>query len=32
MARIEDQVQNLLEPIINGLGYDLYDVIYTRSK
>ena len=31
MARIEDQVQNLLEPIINGLGYDLYDVIYTKE-
>ena len=31
MARIEEQAQNLLEPIINGLGYDLYDVIYTKE-
>ena len=31
MARIEDQVQSLLEPIINSLGYELYDVIYTKE-
>ena len=31
MARIEDQVQSLLEPIINGLNYELYDVIYTKE-
>ena len=31
MAKIEDQVQNLLEKIINDLGYDLYDVIYTKE-
>ena len=29
--RIEDQVENLLEPIINGFGYDLYDVIYSKE-
>ena len=31
MARIEDQVQNLLEPIIVELGYELYDVIYAKE-
>ena len=31
MARIEDQVESLLEPIITGLGYDLYDVIYAKE-
>lgn len=31
MARIEDQVENLLKPIITNLGYDLYDVIYTKE-
>ena len=31
MAKIEEKVQNLLEPIINRLGYDLYDVIYTKE-
>lgn len=29
--RIEDQVQELLEPIIVGLGYELYDVIYAKE-
>lgn len=31
MAKIEEKVQELLEPIINKLGYDLYDVIYTKE-
>ena len=31
MARIEDQVQNLLESIIVVLGYELYDVIYAKE-
>ena len=31
MARIEDQVQNLLESIIVELGYELYDVIYAKE-
>ena len=31
MAKIEAQVQELLEPIINNSGYDLYDVIYTKE-
>lgn len=28
---IESKVQNLLEKIINDLGYDLYDVIYEKE-
>lgn len=31
MARIEEQVESILEPIINGIGYDLYDVIYAKE-
>jgi len=31
MAKIENQVQNLLEPVIENLGYELYDVIYTKE-
>ncbi len=28
---IENKVENLLEPIINNLGYELYDVIYEKE-
>lgn len=31
MARIEEQVQSLLEPIIVNLGYELYDVMYLKE-
>lgn len=31
MAKIENQVETLLEPIINELGYDLYDVVYVKE-
>lgn len=31
MSRIEEQVESILEPIINGIGYDLYDVIYAKE-
>jgi len=31
MAKIEMQVENLLKPIIENLGYDLYDVIYAKE-
>ena len=31
MAKIENQVETLLEPIINELGYELYDVIYEKE-
>lgn len=30
-GNIESKVQNLLEKIINELGYDLYDVIYEKE-
>lgn len=28
---IETKVQNLVEPIINNLGYDLYDTLYVKE-
>lgn len=31
MANIETRVQELLTPIIENLGYDLYDVIYAKE-
>ena len=31
MAKIENQVTELLEPIITSLGYNLYDVIYIKE-
>lgn len=31
MANIESKVQSILEPIIQNLGYDLYDVIYAKE-
>ncbi|MBR2289553.1 MAG: ribosome maturation factor RimP [Clostridia bacterium] len=31
MAKIEEQVEALLEPVISGLGYDLYDVTYSKE-
>ena len=31
MSIIEKNVENLVEPIINELGYDLYDVIYEKQ-
>lgn len=30
-GNIESKVQNLLEKIINDLGYDLYDVVYEKE-
>ena len=31
MANIEEKVENLLKPIIENLGYDLYDVEYVKE-
>ena len=31
MASIEEKVEKLVEPIIEGLGYDLYDVEYCKE-
>ena len=31
MANIEEKVQNLIEPIITKLGYELYDVEYSKE-
>ncbi len=31
IKNIETKVENILEPIINNLGYDLYDVIYEKE-
>ncbi len=31
MAKIEEKVEDLLQPIINNLGYDLYDVEYVKE-
>ena len=31
MAKIEEKVEKLVEPIINNLGYELYDTIYTKE-
>lgn len=31
MAKIEDKVTELIEPIITNLGYDLYDVEYAKE-
>ena len=31
MSNIEKSVENLVEPIINELGYELYDVIYEKQ-
>ena len=31
MANIEEKVESLLQPIINNLGYDLYDVEYVKE-
>ena len=31
MAKIENQVQELLEPIIEKIGYELYDVIFAKE-
>ena len=31
MASIEERVEGLLEPIINNLGYELYDVEYSKE-
>lgn len=30
-SNIETKVTTLLEPVINGIGYDLYDVIYAKE-
>ena len=31
MANIEEKVQNLIEPVITKLGYELYDVEYSKE-
>ena len=31
MANIEEKVENLLKPIIENLGYELYDVEYAKE-
>ena len=31
MASIEEKVENLIKKPINDLGYELYDVIYTKE-
>ena len=31
MANIEEKVQSLLEPIVNELGYEIYDVEYAKE-
>ena len=31
MANIEEKVKNLIKPIIENLGYDLYDVEYVKE-
>lgn len=31
MASIEEKVEGLVEPVINNLGYELYDVEYTKE-
>ena len=31
MANIEEKVQTLVEPIIEDLGYSLYDVEYAKE-
>ena len=31
MANIEEKVEMLLEPVVNGLGYVLYDVFYVKE-
>lgn len=31
MAKIEEKVENLLEPIIQNIGYELYDVQYAKE-
>lgn len=31
MANIEEKVEKLLEPIIEGIGYELYDVEYAKE-
>ena len=31
MTSLEKRVKDLIEPIINKLNYDLYDVIYTKE-
>ena len=31
MANIEEKVENLLKPIIEELGYDLYDIEYAKE-
>ena len=31
MASIEEKVEKLIEPIINNIGYDLYDVEFTKE-
>ena len=31
MANIEDKVKEIIEPIIVGLGYTLYDIIYEKE-
>lgn len=31
MTRIEENIENLVKPIIENLGYNLFDVIYTKE-
>ena len=31
MANIEEKVERLIEPKINELGYELYDVVYQKE-
>lgn len=31
MAKIEEKVEEIVTPIINNLGYEIYDVIYTKE-
>lgn len=31
MANIEEKVENLVKKTINGLGYELYDVLYVKE-
>ena len=32
MANIEEKVQNLIKPKVEGLGYELYDVEYIKER
>lgn len=31
MTAVENKIKDLLEPIINNLGYDVYDIIYEKE-